>query len=182
MTLRAHDLRTHRRRSALQGRPAPTNVVSASTPLRAVKFGAMLLGGEWLCNNVADIICTDASPQKRRSRPPGADKGGVGAVCVASLQLPVVMSDVGTRAPGRRGKNITPLRSDVSSSCQRRGHTTLARAGEMHPYHPAGGTTSHVASHQSSRFIHRDGSQPPFDLEKAGAAPAATYGVPRCNN
>ena len=46
----------------------------------------MLLGLEWLRNNVTDMPCTDASPQKRLTRPPGADKGRVGAFCVSALQ------------------------------------------------------------------------------------------------
>ena len=33
-------------------------------------------------NDVTDISCTDASPQKRLARPPGADKGRVGACAV----------------------------------------------------------------------------------------------------
>jgi len=35
-----------------------------------------------LRNDVTDISCTDASPQKRLARPPGADKGRDGACAV----------------------------------------------------------------------------------------------------
>ena len=44
----------------------------------------MLLGAQWLRNNVTDISCAEASPRKRLARPPGSDKGRVGAFCVSA--------------------------------------------------------------------------------------------------
>ena len=38
-------------------------------------------------NDAAGISVSDASPQKRLARPPGADKGGVGAFCVSALPV-----------------------------------------------------------------------------------------------
>ena len=37
-------------------------------------------------NIVTDISCAGASPQKHLARPPGADKGRVGAFCVSALK------------------------------------------------------------------------------------------------
>jgi hypothetical protein len=47
-----------------------------------VRLRAMLLCGECLRNNVTDISCVDASPQKRLARLLGAGKGRVGACAV----------------------------------------------------------------------------------------------------
>jgi hypothetical protein len=40
-----------------------------------------------LRNDAAGIQFADASPQKRLARPPGADRGGVGAFCVSVLSV-----------------------------------------------------------------------------------------------
>ena len=50
-------------------------------------------------NNITDISCKEASPQKRLARPPGADKGRVGAFCVSALPVCVTIRRIGTRDP-----------------------------------------------------------------------------------
>jgi len=104
MTFRAFNLRTRRPRNAVQGRLAPTKVISAhfaslnflcqpsrhnlhgifadadTVARRKVRRRAMLLGCDWSRADVADIPFADAVPRKRRAKPLGADTGGVAKV------------------------------------------------------------------------------------------------------
>ena len=59
-------------------------------------------------DNVTDIACTNASPHKRLARPPGADKGGVGAFCVSAV--PVCQDPAGTIFAAS-SPTSTPLRA-----------------------------------------------------------------------
>jgi hypothetical protein len=54
---------------------------------RKVRWRAIILAGECFRDDVAGIPFAGVSPKKRRAMAPGADIGGVGALCLSALTL-----------------------------------------------------------------------------------------------